>query len=233
MFRIMSVLMMVALGAACTDVAPRGGGDIVVIGDSVMAWNGSSNASIPDAMGQALGRQVIDRAVPGAQFDNSSGLAGVVGFDIHRQLPRGRWTWVVMNGGANDLGSRCGCGACGPVVDALIGSDASSGTIPAFIRKLRAGTAENVMWMGYYASSGQGSFAGCRDDLVELERRIARFAATQQGVYFVDSEDVIDRTDRSLFAADNTHPSARGSALIGAYLAAQIAARDPRSQTGR
>jgi len=87
-----------------------------------------------------------------------------------------------------------------------------------------------VMWMGYYAGNGKGSFEGCRDDLVLLERRIARFAAQTPGVTFLDSETVIDRQDPSLFASDNTHPSPKASALIGAYLAKGISARSARSQ---
>ncbi|MGJ8617106.1 MAG: SGNH/GDSL hydrolase family protein [Sulfitobacter sp.] len=208
------------------DQGARGSGDIVVIGDSVMAWNRSSDASIPDAMGRTLGRDVVSRAVPGAQFDNTSGIAGAVGFDIQRQLPAGRWNWVVMNGGANDLNADCGCGACGPVVDRLIGADANSGSIPAFIRTVRATTGANVLWMGYYAGSGAGSFKGCRDDLVAMEARIARFAASNAYVSFLDAEDVIDRSNRSLFARDNTHPSPKGSSLIGTYLAQHIISRD-------
>lgn len=230
MFRILMGLALVMWAAACADQSPRGGGDIVVLGDSVMAWNGRSNAAIPDVMGRTLGRYVVNRAVPGAQFDNASGIAGAVGFDVQRQLPTGRWNWVVINGGANDLGSDCGCGACGPVVDALIGADATSGAIPRFIRKVRSTTGANVVWMGYYAGSGQGSFKGCRDDLVALEARLARFAAVQPGVSFVDSEDVINRRDRSLFARDNTHPSPKGSALIGAYLAQHIRSREAGDQ---
>lgn len=229
MFRILMGLALVLWAVACTDQAPRGGGDIVVLGDSVMAWNGGSNAAIPDVMGRTLGRNVVNRAVPGAQFDNASSIAGAVGFDVQRQLPTGRWNWVVLNGGANDLGSDCGCGACGPVVDALIGADAAGGAIPAFIQKVRATTGANVVWMGYYAGSGQGSFKGCRDDLVALEARLARFAASQPGVSFVDSEDVINRRDRSLFAGDNTHPSPKGSALIGAYLAQHIRSREAQA----
>jgi lysophospholipase L1-like esterase len=231
MIRFFCAILLAALVAACTDSAPRGGGDIVVLGDSVMAWNGSSNQAIPDALGRATGRDVVSRAVPGAQFDNSSGVAGAVGFDIRRQMPAGRWNWVVLNGGANDLGSGCNCGACGPQVDALIGPDASSGAIPAFLRQLRATRVQNVMWMGYYAGNGKGSFEGCRDDLVRMEERIARFAASTPGVIFVDAEDVIDRRDPSMFASDNTHPSPRASARIGAYLAQAIAAREKRSQT--
>lgn len=219
--------------ASCTDIAPRAGGDILVLGDSVMAWNGSNDASIGDAVEGALNRRVVSKAVPGAQFDNASVVAGAVGFDVQRQLSSGRWNWVVMNGGANDLSADCGCGACGPSVEALIGADANSGAIPAFIRRVRKQTGANVIWMGYYAGSGTVSFAGCRKDLVEIEARIAKFAARENGVVFADAEDVIDRNDATQFATDNIHPSAKGSALIGTMLAREIAARDSRSQPAR
>ena len=232
-FRRISLLPLLLLAVACTDIAPRGGGDILVLGDSIMAWNRSSDAAIPDAIGQTLGRAVTSKAVSGAQFDNGSRLAGVVGFDIQRQLPGGTWQWVVMNGGANDLNADCNCGACASFVDALIGPDARSGAIPTFIRKVQAQTGARVLWMGYYAGSGTGTFAGCRDDLVAIEARVARFAMTEPGVFFVDAEDVIDRAGQSLFARDNIHPSAKGSAKIGAHLARTINTADPRSQIPR
>ena len=224
------LLSMVALLAACTDPAPRGGGDILVLGDSVMAWNGGPGAAIPAAISATLDRAVISKAVPGAQFDNASGLAGAVGFDIQRQFPGGRWQWIVLNGGANDLGADCGCGACDPAVDALIRADAQTGAIPAFITKLRAQSGARILWMGYYAGNGKGSFQGCRADLVRIEARIALFAASSPGVYFTDAEDVIDPRDPTLFARDNTHPSEKGSAVIGAHLA-DVIARAGRSQT--
>jgi hypothetical protein len=228
MRKILAVLLIVTGLSACTDTAPRGGGDILVLGDSIMAWNGGR--SIPDVIANQTGRSVTSRAVPGAQFDNGSTIASAVGFDIQQQFPGGRWNWVVVNGGANDLSADCGCGACGASVNALIAPDGQSGSIPAFLQRLRAQTGAQVMWMGYYAGSGSGSFAGCRDDLVEIESRIATFAAGRPGIHFVDSEDVIDRGDRGLFAGDNVHPSARGSARIGAYLAQEITARENRSQ---
>ncbi|MGY9036835.1 SGNH/GDSL hydrolase family protein [Sulfitobacter sp. M13] len=227
---LMAVLMLGLTLSACTDRTPKGGGDILVIGDSVMAWNGSNDQAIPDAMATALDRDVISKAVPGAQFSNDSTLLSAVGFDIQDQYPGGRWNWIIVNGGANDLGfNDCKCGACTPVVDTLIGADAASGEVPAFLSRLRSSGAQ-VMWMGYYAGNGKGSFEGCRDDLVLLERRIARFAAQTPGVTFLDSELVIDRNDPSLFASDNTHPSPKASALIGAYLAKGISARSARSQ---
>ena len=214
---------------ACTDAAPKNGGDILVLGDSVMAWNGSDDHSIGDLIGKVLNRQVVDKSVPGAKFSNDSPLFSAIGFDIRQQYPGGRWNWVVMDGGANDLGfNDCKCGACTPVVDRLIAPDAHSGDIPTFIEGLRR-TGAQVLWMGYYAGNGKGSFEGCRDDLVLMERRIARYAAHTSGVTFLDAENVIDRTDPTMFASDNTHPSAKASNLIGTYLAKAISARDNRS----
>lgn len=223
-------LLVLPLLAACADPVPRGGGDILAMGDSVMAWNGTSGRAIPDALGAALDREVVSRAVPGAQIDNASTLAGAVGFDIRRQFPGGQWNWVVMNGGANDLNADCACGACAGTVERLIAADGQTGAIPALIRRVRDQSGARVLWMGYYKGNGRGGFEGCRADLVEIEARIARLAARTDGVVFVDSEAVIDPGDPGLFAADNTHPSPRASALIGAQLAREIA-RAGRSQS--
>ncbi|HAC50506.1 MAG TPA: SGNH/GDSL hydrolase family protein, partial [Sulfitobacter sp.] len=134
MREILAVLLIVTGLSACTDTAPRGGGDILVLGDSIMAWNGGR--SIPDVIANQTGRSVTSRAVPGAQFDNGSTIASAVGFDIQQQFPGGRWNWVVVNGGANDLSADCGCGACGASVNALIAPDGQSGSIPAFLQRL-------------------------------------------------------------------------------------------------
>jgi lysophospholipase L1-like esterase len=214
---------------ACTSTSPRGGGDIVVVGDSVLAWNGRGGASIPDVIGRTLGREVTDKAVPGAQFDNASGIAGAVGFDIQKQYPGGRWNWIVVNGGANDVIGDCKCRACDAVLDGLITADGKSGSIPAFLTRLR-GSGAQVLWMGYYAGNGKGSFNGCRDELVTLDARIALFADATPGVFFADSEDVLDPKDPANFASDNTHPSAKGSATIGAYLSRVISQAETRSQ---
>ncbi|QUJ76097.1 SGNH/GDSL hydrolase family protein [Sulfitobacter albidus] len=213
---------------ACVGGGPQSG-DILLLGDSVMAWNGSDNADIGNVIADRLDRRVSVRAVPGAQFDNASGLASAVGFDIQAQYPGGAWNWVVLNGGANDLGfDDCGCGDCARVVDALIGPDAATGKIPAFLNRLRA-SGSRVLWMGYYTSPGT-SFAGCTDDLIVLEGRIARYAEARGDTFFFDGEDVIVRENPDHFANDDTHPSREGSALLGTALADLIARAEGRSQ---
>lgn len=213
-------LILVWLLVGCAGTAPQKGGDILALGDSVMAWNGDQ--AIPAVIEKRLGRQVVSKAVPGAQFDNPSALFGAVGFDVQKQFPGGTWNWIVLNGGANDLSQDCGCGLCTDSVNGLISRDGSSGAIPAFIARLRKETGARILWMGYYKGTGAGSFEGCRGDLVEIERRIASLAARDPNIFFVDSESIIDPTNLDYFASDKVHPSALGSALIGALLAQEI-----------
>lgn len=214
---------------SCTDIAPRGGGDILVIGDSVMAWNRSNGQSIADVIEAGLGRDVTDKSVAGAKFDNGSVIASAVGFDVQAQYPAGRWNWVVVNGGANDMGSDdCGCGDCRAVVSTLIAEDGQSGKIAAFLARVRSDGAQ-VVWMGYYNAPGT-SFAGCTDDLASLEGRIKRNLVAQGG-YFLEGEDFVAKNDPTNFDEDDTHPSPKGSAILGTALADIIARAQSRSQS--
>lgn len=219
--RLVIVITLALLLAGC-GIAPRQtGGDILVTGDSVLAWNRTSGQDTGRVIAATLGRDVTSRATLGAQLQAGS-LAVLGGFSIPDQLSEGPWNWVVINGGANDLAATCGCTRCDAVLDDLITPDATHGAIPDLIRSARA-TGAQVIWVGYYDAPASRSFAGCRPALVEVERRIARYADTSAGVYFIDSEDVLDGTEPALLASDRTHPSAAGSALIGRFIAQQIA----------
>lgn len=213
-------LLLLALVAACGPGQRQSGGDILVIGDSVMAWNKNSGRDIGAVIGASLDREVISRAASGSDIQ-AGGAKSLIGLSIPGQLPAGRWNWIVMNGGANDLRGSCGCRRCGAEIDRLISRDAASGAIPNLIARARR-QSDRVLWMGYYQAT-QSSFSGCRPALVELERRVAAYARSNAGVYFVDSESVFDHQDGTLFASDKTHPSPKGSALIGQFLARQIA----------
>jgi acyl-CoA thioesterase-1 len=212
--------------ASCGLTPQQQGGEILVIGDSVMAWNRFSGADIGSAIEAELDRDVVNRAALGARIrtvgPGAGGLGAFGGRSIPDQLSAGPWTWIVMNGGANDLGLSCGCTRCDGEIDLLISKDATTGAIPDLIARARAQGAQ-VLWVGYYPAPDSRSFSGCRPGLVELERRIARHAATKEGVFFLDAEDVIDPANASLLASDRTHPSAEGSAVIGRYLAREIA----------
>lgn len=227
--RLALVLCSVLLLSSCTGLAPKGGGDILVIGDSVMAWNRTSNQAIKNVIETRLSRDVTARAVPGAKFDNSSAIASAVGFDIQAQYPGGSWNWVVLNGGANDMGfGDCGCGDCSDLVTTLISEDGRSGLIPTFIERIQRDGAK-VLWMGYYNSPGK-SFAGCDDDLASLEARIKMNLARRPDGYFLEGEDFVIKSDPSHFADDQTHPSPKGSAILGTALADIINKADGRSQ---
>ena len=218
--RFFATLILITTLAACTPGAPRSGGDILMIGDSVLAWNRASGRDVGSAVGESLDRTVTNRATPGAQI-RKRGFASALGLGIPDQLVMRPWNWVVMNGGANDLGFTCGCTRCDGVIEALISSDGKRGDIPKLIARARS-TGAKVLWMGYYRAPNSGTFQGCRPGLVELERRIAKLAQATPGVFFQDSEDVVTPRDPSLYASDATHPSPKGSAVIGQYLAQTI-----------
>lgn len=192
---------------------------VLAVGDSVLAWHKWTGRDIPAVMGAALGAEVENDAVAGARFSNMSGLGRAVGFDVRAQFRGADWDIVVMNGGANDLLGGCRCRACDRHVDALIAGDLT-GEVPDFIASVLA-TGARVLWMGYYASARSGQFAGCRPYLVEYDARLARLAAQTPGLVFVDSEDVVEASDRSLFAFDGIHPSPSGARRIGTYLASR------------
>ncbi|MEX0369954.1 MAG: SGNH/GDSL hydrolase family protein [Tateyamaria sp.] len=193
---------------------------VLAIGDSVMAWHKWTGRDIPSVMGDLLGATVENDAVAGSRFSNASALGRAIGFDVRAQFRPGAWDLILINGGANDFLNDCNCRACDAVLNGLIDSDLS-GEVPAFLKRLQQ-TGAQVIWMGYYASARSGQFTGCRSYLVEYDARIARFAAATPGVQFVDSEDAIDPTDRSLFAFDGIHPSPAGARRIGTYLAQSL-----------
>lgn len=217
LFRMMALFCM-ALVAGCGLLPSQSGGDILIVGDSVLAWNAGTVGSV---IASELDRDVVSRATPGARID-ATRAASLVGLSIPNQLSDGKWNWIVMNGGANDIGSSCGCGRCAAVIDGLISSDGSVGDIPDLITRARRSGAR-ILWMGYYQAPASPSFKNCRAALAELERRIEIHAHSHEGVYFVDAEDVFDPTDLALLSSDRTHPSRKGSTLIGAFLARTIA----------
>ncbi len=216
-----ALIAALVLFAGCGTTPLQRDGDILVIGDSVLAWNRSSGADVGSVIEAELDRDVVSRAAFGARLrGGGSGLFGSL--SIPDQLPAGKWDWVVVNGGANDLGVSCGCTGCEAEIDVLISKDASTGTIPDLITRAQRSGA-NVLWIGYYQAPQSRSFRGCRRVLVELEQRIADFAKSREGVFFIDAEDVFDPNASNLLAADRTHPSVAGSALIGRFVAMEIA----------
>lgn len=206
---------------ACTAAAPPEGG-ILAIGDSVMAWNGGRG--IPEAVAAASGRPVTDAARSGAHLTHPSAAAAALGFDVSRQFAGGGWDWVILTAGGNDLRGACGTPAAAAITDGIV-DDRLAGDLPRLVARIRA-TGARVAYVGYYDASTAGvtAFTACQPAFDAINARMARLAARDAGVAFVDAGDVIDPTDRSLYAGDLVHPSPRGAARIGAAVARAIAA---------
>jgi lysophospholipase L1-like esterase len=208
---------------ACGEAPPDdGSARILAMGDSLMATNRIAGQSIVDILEHDLGEAVIDRSVPGAAVLYALPVSGQAGLNIPKQFRAGKWDWIVINGGGNDLWLGCGCVLCNGKMERLISPDGRRGAIPGMLSDLRQ-TGAQVIYVGYLRSPGLGSpIEHCRDEGDELERRIARLAAIDGGLHFVSLADLVPRGDGSFHAIDMIHPSAKASAAIAERIAAVI-----------
>ena len=208
--------------AACATVAPPDPGRILAIGDSVVAWNGGRG--IPEVAAARLGLPVVDASQSLAHLDHPNGAAAALGFDIRRQWAanRGRWAWVILDGGGNDLRGLCRTPAEAAARDALIAGDLT-GAIPRLIADIRA-TGSRVAFVGYYdgAADEPTSFTPCQGAFTVMNTRMVRLAARDAGVLFLDAGDVIATARLDLYDDDRIHPSVAGSRVIGEALAARM-----------
>ena len=219
----MLFLLSLALGAC--GYAPEAtdrDASVLVIGDSILAWNRGVGASVADAVEDRLGIPVVDASVPGATM-RPSGIRAAVGLSIPGQIRAGSYSTVVVNGGANDLRNTCGCDGCGAVLDRLSTQD-----YPALIARLAPA---RVVIVGYYGPirGGGGSFSGCSDELAELGRRLAGLAASDPRVTFVPTRDAI-AGNPVYYDSDRVHPTPAGSDVIGALVARALVANGGASR---
>lgn len=193
-------------------------GSIVVLGDSIMAWNIDSGQSIPDVIEDVLGV-----AVTNASF------SGAVAAEVPAQYAAagGDHDWVVFDGGGNDLNDECGCGECARVADSIVSTDGTSGVFASFTESLVAAD-KRVAVVGYYEipSTADFGFDRCLDDLVEHNDRLRSLADRFDSVIFIDPTQVVKGTDAAAFDEDDVHPSVEGSRLVGEQIAVAIAAAD-------
>lgn len=205
------------------DSAP----EVLVIGDSLLAWHSASGKSVADRLEALLGEPVRDRSVGGARMMYNLPVTGALGLSIPKQYRGKPYRWVVVNGGGNDLWFGCGCGKCDRKLRKLISEDGKRGAIPKLVARLRASGAK-VLWLGYLRSPGVDSaIDGCRAAGDRLEARIARMAEADEGVVFHSIADLVPHGDRSFHGVDMIHPSRKASLEIARQLAAIIRARDP------
>lgn len=144
--------------------------DILVIGDSMLEWQGLFNAAIPDVMERETGRNIENRAASGAKF-YLTGASSNPRSVIPAQYEKGDWNWVLVNGGANDLITKCGCRKCDAVLDRLISEDGMTGIVPDLVRNIRA-DGPRVMMVAYYEGNANPNlFSRCANPLREMVQR--------------------------------------------------------------
>lgn len=219
------LLPFVLLLTACGDPVPQAQpARVLVMGDSLLAWHSLAGKSVADALSRDLQEEVVDRSVSAARVIYNLPLTGGAGLSIPKQFRAGKWDWIVVNGGGNDLWLGCGCLACARKLDRLVAADGSGGAIPKMLEDLRA-TGAQVIYVGYLRSPGRGSMIEhCRDDGDELEARTARAAARDDGIHMLSLKGMVPHGDRSYHALDMIHPSQKASAEISRRLAEIIRA---------
>ena len=224
-FRCFLAAALFGLLAACASpgkITPET--SVVAIGDSVLAFYKAQGASVPDVVGRETGLSVANLAVSGARISYGGAGAVAEGYDIRAQWKPGPWDWVIMNGGANDLLSECGCSRCAANIAGLISRDGTGGAIPELVTGILGGNSR-VILLGYYDGNVQPNvFSGCSDEIDILNARLERLAADTPGVYYVDAGDVIDPRDQSHWFIDRVHPSRLGARLLGQHIAATMRA---------
>ena len=217
------LLVAIFLGTLCGQAVFAGTDDrILLLGDSIMSANRGSGQSVAAVIEAAVGEDVSDRSVAGARYFYALPISGKAGLRLTEQYRQGRWNWVVLNGGGNDLLFGCGCSKCAKMLDRLISKDGRSGAIPTFIAKIRK-TGAKVIYVGYLRNPGvQSPIKACKPAGNELDRRLAKMARADAGVTFLPMSDLVPNGDRSFHQGDLIHPSAKGSRGVGTRIARVI-----------
>ncbi len=212
-------LVSIVLSACSENLSESERSRILTMGDSLLSSNAFSGHSVSDAVEESLGETVLDRSVMGASVLYGLPISGAMGMKIEKQYTPGKWDWIILNGGGNDLLFGCGCGQCTRKINRLISEGGEYGAIPGLVAYLR-NTGAKVIYVGYLRSPGVGSpIESCKNDGDELEGRIAKMAAADSGVYFLSLTEMVPYGDRSFHKADMIHPSVKASKEIGQRIA--------------
>lgn len=203
------VLMFSFLG--CTP-----GTGILALGDSVLEWNGRD--AIPEVAAQSMGLDAQNNAVGGTR------LTG----DIPETYESGDWSWVLVDGGANDLNDECGCTGCGYLIDEMVSSDGGSGVMVDLLGKITS-DGHQMAILGYYMVPDDApEFTNCSDEVVTLNSRFSALAEQHDDVIYIAAAEVMAPSQRNLYDDDLIHPSEQGSRVVGEYMAQQMRQFDRR-----
>lgn len=207
-----SLIFFVALSLAACGARPQAPAQVLAVGDSILVWNRLSGTDIPTQVAAKTDLEIRNNAVSGARFLGADG--------IQSQFEPGPWTWVIVNGGGNDLRGACGQPeAAQAILDRLIAPDLG-GAYAAFLARVQRDGAD-VILLGYApVSVAGGPFAGCSGVLDELNARQRRLADTMDGVFFVNARDVIRPEDRAAYSIDRVHPTPYAGDLMSSQIAA-------------
>ena len=157
---------------------------------------------------------VYNAAVSGAPLLTDDGIPS--------QAVSGSFDVVVVNGGANDLGSGCVCGQCMEVVDAIVSVDGLTGVMPSLVQGL-ANTGAHVVLIGYYKPLAGSEYEGCELERNALNTRYSIISQSQPQVTFIDPSEVMTPSSTPQFYdEDLIHPSPAGSFAIGTLIADTI-----------
>ena len=196
--------------------------NIQVTGDSVLVWNSWFDSSIAQVLAQEFGAGVVNNAVSGALVSNDNGLARFFGADIRSQYEIGAWDWVVINGGVNDIVTKCGCGACDAVLDELSSPDGRQGAMAEAVNLARDEGAQVVLLGNYLAPITGGPIWDCADDILELNTRYRTIADRDVDVYYVEAKSLISRHQLTLYDTDLIHLSVKGTRILAEAVSAVI-----------
>ncbi|UYV37604.1 SGNH/GDSL hydrolase family protein [Rhodobacteraceae bacterium D3-12] len=205
----------------------KNGARILVIGDSLIASHSVSGRGIADRLEQILRQPIDDNSVAGARMIYNLPITGAMGLSIPKQYRDGNWDWVIVNGGGNDVWLGCGCNRCDRKINKMIALDGRRGVIPGLVSRIRQSGAR-VLYLGYLRSPGFDTpIENCKDEGDELEARLSRLAALDEGIIFHPITDLVPPGDLSFHAVDRIHPSLKGSAAIAERLARVIQSQSP------
>ena len=224
-FSILCSLMMSITGCNDGDEFPSDA-TMLAVGDSFLDWHSDEEQSIPDVVGQALDEVMGNASISGSMvLDNDEE-------SIPNQYHEGPWSWVLINGGGNDLTDRCDCRGCGSVMNKLLSADGQSGKLRDLTERAVDDNAQAVI-VGYMnLPDAAEESPQCNDELVELRARKALMADTMPDVIYVDASEAMDGTNPALYDTDHLHPSVRGSRAVGQLIAETIRAAEAMDTGG-
>ena len=201
------------LTSACDEYEFPEDATMIAVGDSILSWHKEDGDSIPEVAGRQLGSVMGNASEPGAP------LLGDDDWTIPNQYREGPWSWVVINGGANDLMDECDCRNCGSVMDRILSADGDSGGLRRLAdRAVSEGARVAVVgYMNLLPDSEESP--RCNDELDTLRDRQRAMTDSMPDAFFVNAADVMDGTNARMYDDDKLHPSVRGSRGVGLLLA--------------